>query len=66
MEVQKMNYNYVSLHGVKGVYNPSTRVLKICGINGYSQEYTNVYNHSVAIQMFDVESEKDIFSKTPL
>ena len=54
-------YRYVSFRGeVKGVYDPRTRVLKIYGINGYYKEYADVYSHSVAIQIFDEESEKVI------
>lgn len=57
-------YRYVSFRGeVKGIYDPRTRVLKIYGNNGYSKEYADVYSHHVAIQMFDEESEKDIFLK---
>ena len=68
-EMKKMNevYRYVSFRGeVKGIYDPRTRVLKIWGINGHSKEYADVYSHLIAIQIFDEESEKDIFSKTLL
>jgi hypothetical protein len=56
-----MKYKYVSLCGVKGVYDPRTRVLKICGINGHSKEYGDVYSHYAAQQVFDEESKKPYF-----
>jgi hypothetical protein len=58
---QSPTHRYVSLCGVKGVYDSRTRVLKICGINGHSKEYADVYSHYAAKQVFDEESKKALF-----